>query len=305
MAKKNLKNQNKEKKNRKSSKKSKKKSKIKITTKKNSALKKISPFSERERAKELAEKIHQKFDRLVRASILFGSQAKNSAVHNSDIDIVLIIDDASVNWDLELISWYREELGKLISSFKSKREFHINTVKLTTWFQDIIRGDPVVINILRYGEPLIDSGGLFTPLKALLLQGRLKSTSESVYAALQRAPSHLARSKAAELGSIEGVYWSMVDSAQAALMATNQLPPSPEQIPKMLHETFVSKGLLKEGSVRALRDLYIIHKAIAHGEISDIKGAEIDNWQDTAEKFLGEMTKIIDTLIETKRTQLK
>src|SRR3989344_8824335 len=85
-------------------------------------------------AMDFAVKVQRKFDRLVKASVLFGSQAtaKNNATSGSDIDIILIIDDAAVKWDLELISWYREELGKLITSQNYSRELHINTVKLTT-----------------------------------------------------------------------------------------------------------------------------------------------------------------------------
>ena len=258
--------------------------------------------NEKEIAMDFAIHAHQKFDRLIKASILFGSQAKNTSVPESDIDIILIIDDAAINWDLELISWYREELGKIVSKSVYGRELHINTIKLTTWWQDLLAGDPVITNILRYGEALIDSGGFFNPLKSLLLQGKIKSSVEAVYAALQRAPAHLIRSKGSVLNAIEGVYWTMIDSAQAALMIAGKSPPSPEHIPQLLAETFVDKGMLKINYVRALRDLYLIHKDISHGEAKHIKGAEIDRWQDTAESFLKEMTRLIDHLIESKKS---
>lgn len=252
-------------------------------------------------AMDFAAKIHMKFDRLVKASVLFGSKAtsKNTSVEGSDIDIMLIVDDAAVDWDLELISWYREELAKLIANQKYSRELHINTVKLTTWWEDMLHGDPVVINILRYGEALIDTG-FFNPLKALLLKGKIKSTPEAVYAALQRSPGHIARSKIAEMGAIEGAYWAMIDSAQAALMTAGKMPPSPEHIPQMLRETFVDSGMLKVNYIKALHDLYGLHKAIAHGQVRQIKGQEIDEWQEIAEKFLGEMTRIIDSLLDGK-----
>jgi len=146
---------------------------------------------------------------------------------------------------------------------------------------------------------LIDSG-FFNPLKALLLKGKIKSTPEAVYAALQRAPGHIARSKSAEMSAIEGAYWAMIDSAQAALMTAGKMPPSPEHIPQMLREVFVDSGMLKMNYVRALQDLYSLHKAIAHGQVRNIKGQEIDEWQEIAEKFLGEMIRIVDNLIESK-----
>ncbi len=252
-------------------------------------------------AADFAQKAHSKFDRMIKASILFGSQAKNTASAGSDIDIILLIDDAAINWDLELVSWYREELGKLIAAQKYSKDLHINTVKLTTWWQDLMHGDPIVLNILRYGEALIDSGGFFNPLKALLLQGKIRSTPEAVYSALQRAPAHLARSKASALASIEGVYWSMVDSSQAALIMAGKLPPSPEHIPEMLRVTFVDSGILKMNSIKALKDIFVLHKSITYGETTAIKGQNIDFWQDTAEKFLLEMTNIIDKLADENK----
>jgi len=169
----------------------------------------------------------------------------------------------------------------------------------------LIHGGPVVVNILRYGEPLIDYGGFFEPLKMLLQQGRIRSTAEAAYAALQRAPSHLARSRAAELGAIEGIYWAMVDSAQAALITAGKLPASPEEIPELLSRTFSSRGLLKDSFIRSIQDIYNLHKSIAHGVVSDIKGVEIDTWQQAAEQFLSEMTRIINVFIESQRTGLR
>ncbi len=253
--------------------------------------------NEKEIAMDFAVKVHQKFDRLVKATILFGSQAKNTASPSSDIDIIIIVDDASLTWDLELIAWYREELGKLIKNLNYAKELHINTIKLTTWWQDLMRGDPVIINILRYGEPLIDSGGFFIPLKMLMQTGKIKSTHEAVYAALQRAPAHLVRSRIAQLNAVEGLYWCMVDAAQAALMLAGKLPPSPEHIPALLHESFVATNVLKPKYIDWLRELYALHKGILHGSIHAVKGQEIDIWYQRSEEFLGAMTAVIDQIL--------
>lgn len=252
---------------------------------------------ERQIADDFAAKVYEKFNKIIKSIILFGSQTKHTSTSTSDIDIIILVDDANVAWDAELTSWYREELGKLISLNPYKTELHINTVRLTTWWQDMIRGDPVIINIIRFGEALIDFGGFFNPLKILLQQGKINSTPESIYTALQRAPGHLARSRAAELGSVEGLYWAMVDSAHAALMAAKQSPPSPEHIPIMLKELFVDHNILKMKYVIWYRDLYLLHRSIIHGEMRDVKGQEIDEWQQRAEEFVKVMTELVKNLI--------
>lgn len=263
--------------------------------------KKVELRSEKDIAMDFATKVHEKFNHLIKASVLFGSQAKDTATVGSDIDIIFIVDDASIQWDLELISWYREELSKLISEQSYGRDLHINSMKLTTWWLDLMHGDPVVINILRYGEALIDIGGFFNPIKSLLLQGKIRSTPEAVYTALQRAPGHLARSRLAELNAIEGLYWAMVDSAQAALITAGKIPPSPEHLPSMLKETFADKNLIKLDLVRDMHQMYSLHKAIVRKELTDLKGKEIDTWQEKADSFVKVMVNLVDEILEKKQ----
>ena len=129
--------------------------------------------TENEIAANFAEKVYLKFDKLIKSIVLFGSTVKNTNISGSDIDVIIIVDDATINFDGKLISWYREELSNIIRRNPYKKDLHINTIKLTTWWEDLSKGDPTIINVLRYGEVLIDYGGFFEPLKALLLQGKL------------------------------------------------------------------------------------------------------------------------------------
>jgi len=252
---------------------------------------------ESEIAMDFALKVYKKFEKSIKSIILFGSTVKQTNVPGSDIDIIILIDDVSIKWDTELVAWYREELDKILRANPYQKGLHINTIKLSTWWRDLMRGDPVVINVLRYGESLIDLAGFFEPLKFLLINGEIKPTPEAVYNALQRAPLHLQRSKAAEVNAIEGLYWSMVDASQAALISANVSPPSPEHIPVDLDETFVSAGMLNKKYVEWYRDLLILHKKITHGEVTELKGVEIDEWQDRTQEFLDVMIGLVKDII--------
>ncbi len=252
----------------------------------------------RDIAMDFAVKVSEKFDKIVKSVVLFGSSVKDNLAAGSDVDIMIIVDDATIKWDMELTAWYREELGRLIQQNPYKKELHINTARLTTWWLDIQKGDPVVMNVLRFGEAMIDFGGFFNPQKILLEQGKIRSTPEAVYTALQRAPFHLSRSRVSILSAIEGIYWCMVDTAQAMLITAQQIPPSPEHIPIMLKETFVDKGRLDMKYVTDFRDLYVLHRKIIHGDLTHIKGEEIDAWRDKAEAFLQKATEIIKEIVE-------
>ena len=248
-------------------------------------------------AMDFAVKIFKKFDKMIKSVVLFGSSVKKTATTGSDIDIIIILDDVSINWDQELVAWYREELDKLLRRNPYQKSLHINTIKLSTWWEDLMKGDPVVINVLRHGESMIDLAGFFEPLKYLLLKGKIKSTPEAIYNSLQRAPQHLLRSKVAELNSIEGLYWAMVDSAHAALIAADVPPASPEHVSVDLKETFVNNGKLKMKYVLWYRDLLILHKKITHGNINNLKGVEIDMWQERTEDFMKTMAQLVNDYV--------
>lgn len=249
-------------------------------------------------AMDFAVKAYKKFDKIIKSVILFGSTVKKSPTKGSDIDIVIIIDDVTIKWDYELIAWYREELEKLIKENPYSGELHINTIKLSLWWEDLMRGEPIVLNILRYGEAMVDFAGFFNPLKHLLINGKIKSTPEAIYNCLQRAPEHLARSKFAELSAIEGLYWAMVDSAHGALIAARVSPPSPEHIAGALKENFVDSGKLKMKYVLMFRDLAELFKKIEHKEINNLDGIRIDEWQQRTEEFMNVMVDLVKNIIQ-------
>ena len=261
----------------------------------------IKITNERDIALDFATKVYQEFDQMIKSIILFGSSAKKIATPESDIDIIIIIDDVSIRWDMELIAWYREELGKLIQKNPYVKPLHINSVKLSTWWNDIIKGDPVVINVLRYGDALIDFGGFFNPLKILLKEGKIRSTPESIYTLLERAPIHYSRAKNSMLGVVDGLYWTMVDAAHAALISADIMPSSPEEIPEILYEEFVKTKKLHKKYVSYYNEIFSVAKEIAHGKLKSLSGSELDDWFEKADLFLREMARLVHELIEDKR----
>lgn len=244
-------------------------------------------------AYEFATKTYKQFKNIIRSVALFGSVSKNEQNKDSDIDIIVIVDDAYVKWDLELVSWYREELAKLIEHEKHGKRLHVNTITLTTFWERLINGEPVVINVLRYAQPLIDPGNFLSPLKALLINGRIRPTKEAINTVINRAPQHITRSKYHILKSLEDLYWAMVDSAHGALMRAKQTPPSPEHIPELLTNVFVNKNLLDVKYVDWFKEMYAIAHHLGSGNIVDISGRHIQMYRDRTEDFVNQMTYLI------------
>jgi predicted nucleotidyltransferase/uncharacterized protein (UPF0332 family) len=256
--------------------------------------------NDRDIAMDFATKAYKRFEQTIKAIIMFGSSAKQESKPESDIDVIILIDDVSIRWDEELIATYREELGKIIQVNPYIKQLHINTIKLSTWWQDLIAGDPVVLNVLRYGEALIDHGGFFVPQKALLMEGKIRPTPEAVYNLLQRLTIHLSRARASLFGAVEGYYWACVDVAHATLMAANILPPSPEKVAEMMDEAFVKKKLLSSKFVDIYSEIYSLMKEINYGKLNSISGKKLDELKENTDLFVGEMTKLTNKILSEK-----
>ena len=245
-------------------------------------------------AYDFATEAYKKFQNVIKSIVLFGSVAKNLKTQN-DIDIIIFVDDCTIQWDDELIAWYREELQKILANNKNRDKLHVNTVTLSVFWDEFKTGEPVAINIVRYGKSLIDFGGFFEPLKILLARGKVKPSAEAVYNALRRAPINLSRARYNVYLIMDSLYWAMVDSAHAALMMSKQVAPSPEHIPGLLDEYFVRKKMLNKDYVKLYREIYeIIHSANKTG--IKIPSKKIDEYQREVEKFVSEMTEIVRKL---------
>lgn len=270
-----------------------------MAVKKKKTVKKFE--TDKDIAYDFSIQAYKKFKEVIKSIVLFGSVAKDETKKGSDIDIVIIIDDCVINWDQELIAWYRQELTNLMSEQKYKKELHLTTVTLSTFMEEVRMGEPAVINMLRYGEALVDHGGFFNPLKVLLAKGKIRPTTESIFITLRRAPMHIAKAKIDIVASIENIYWSMVDSSHAMLMAANQIPPSPEHISEMLDELFVRRKILDKKYVEWYKELYDLAHDVMHGNVKFISGKDIDHHIGRAEEFEKVSRKITARLIKDKK----
>jgi len=252
-------------------------------------------------AYDFSTKVYKQFKEVIKTIVLFGSVVKQEAKKASDVDLIIIVDDCTIEWDDELISWYREELAKLTAKQDYRNKLHLTTVTLSAFWDQVRSGDPVIINVIRYGQAVIDFGGFFEPLKVLLAKGKIKATPEAVYTILKRSPDHLARAKFNILSGVEAIYWSMVDAAHAVLMAMGEIPPSPEHIPELLTANFVKTKNLDSKYVNWYHEIYDFTREITHGHRTNVKPEEYDNFLKRAEEFLRVMFKLTEKLLEKEK----
>lgn len=180
---------------------------------------------------KFAQQVYEKLGILLKAVILFGSAAEEKDKEQSDLDVLLILDDLATDWEM-----VKPVIEKYLDSLLKKEEFskiHLNAVTLSFFWRAIIKRDPIAINIIRVGIPIFDSG-FFSPLKKLLSTGLLGPTRETILDYANKVEYDYGSYLGYKIKALEFLYWVFTHSAQAAIMLLyNEIPP-PKYVPMYL-----------------------------------------------------------------------
>lgn len=220
---------------------------------------------------QFSKAIHKELGTIIRAIVLFGSATEKEDPH--DIDILVIIDDIQVAFTQELQAAYRVITENVVKAVSTR--LHVTTLRFSNFWEYVRTSDPVVVNVLRNGKALIDTG-FFAPLQLLLQQGRIRPTQEAIWAYYSKAPQVLLASKFKLLMAVIDLYWAAIDSAHAVLMSIGVVPETPEKVASLLRNHFVNKGLLEEKHARTLETLFRLQKDISSRRIEHISGARYE-----------------------------
>lgn len=244
-------------------------------------------------AKKFTRNIQKELGEFLKGVVLFGSAVRTEkrVFTEHDIDVLMIVNDLTLVMSPEVIEAYRV-ITERVAADTSKR-FHITTMKLTSFWEYVRNGDPLMINMLREGVPLFDSG-FFEPVQQLLFQGRIRPTKESVYIYWARAPNTLRGADHQVLQACVDLYWAVVDAAHAALMHLGEIPPTPAEVSDMIEVRMVKLGLVSKKQAQTMQFFYDLNKRILHRQIQFVLGRDFDLYRKQAEEFVNEMRKIVE-----------
>ncbi|MEK6900510.1 MAG: nucleotidyltransferase domain-containing protein, partial [Nanoarchaeota archaeon] len=129
------------------------------------------PSEDTKTANKFAQELKAELGDFLMSVVLFGSSARREATPESDIDLLVITDDTRFHLSETLIEGYRMIVEKQI--IRTSPKLHVTSMTFTSFWEYAKAGDPVVVNILRDGVALIDTG-FFEPLQILLQKGRIR-----------------------------------------------------------------------------------------------------------------------------------
>jgi predicted nucleotidyltransferase/uncharacterized protein (UPF0332 family) len=249
------------------------------------------PKEDFEVAQLFTKRMKKELGDFLKAVILFGSTTRHTKSHfESDIDILIIINDLTIITSSEVVEAYRIITEK--TAIRTSRRLHITTLKMSSLWDYVRNGDPIAINMLRDGVPLYDTD-FFEPLQILLHQGRVRPSEEAIWTYYARAPATLLNSKWHILQASLDLYWAVIDAAHAVLMHHGQIPPTPAHVADMMDKTLVKKRLVSKKYVATMNFFYDLSRKITHRQLQEISGNEYELYYKRARDFVEAMNGLI------------
>lgn len=245
--------------------------------------------------RDFSKKLILEMDDLVKAIVIFGSNTHDTLDKDSDIDLMIILDNVSVFVTDELKEAYRIIVSKLANKYPTK--LHLMSVNFSDYWDMVRKGDPIIINVLRYGIPLYDKN-IVAPMQYLLEIGKIKPSRETVYNYMARSQTLLKETSKHLENSILDLYYAVIDMVHASLIVERKMPPSPKEMPNLFKETFKNTQFSKHSKV--IEEFYKIAKDIEHKRGIKINGEKYDKLKIKAENIVLDLKKHIDKTIEKK-----
>jgi predicted nucleotidyltransferase/uncharacterized protein (UPF0332 family) len=253
--------------------------------------------------KRFSVAIRKELEGLVKSVVWFGSAVRGGFVpgkkslredvmFGSDIDVLIIVDDMINILTPEVITAYRVVTEKTAANI-SKR-LHITTMPITKFWDYSMKGDPILINMLRDGTAVFDAG-CFGMAQKLLSSKGIAPGREVVWIYLARGPMSISNANWNVKQAVIDLYWAVIDAAHAALLHYGIAPDTPDHLIPLLQHHLVSKGLLSKKHLSIVSEFANTGKILMSGEVNKVAGDHYDRYRKEAEEFLHVVKELIAT----------
>jgi len=226
---------------------------------------------------------------LIKTVLIFGSATKGTMVKGSDADVFVILDDTATKGseDLEKIN------SQLYLIAHELKDLHIQTHTLTEFWQWLRMGSPELVNFLRYGLVVYDTG-FIKPVQRMLQMGLLPPSEETITLKARTADIRYKKIKADIKSMIFELRYTMLDAVQAVVMYYYKKQPDYKAAPEFLEKLVAEKKLEKE-YIEKFKELDKLWKDIDHKEIKEVTTEHLEKALQISKQVIDRMKKLLPT----------
>lgn len=213
-----------------------------------------------EKSIKFTNEVRKKYGELIKSVLIFGSVAKGKVKKTSDADVWVILDDTATksSQDLEKVA-----TGLYLTAERIE-DLHIQTTALTEFWQWVKVGSPELVNFLRYGLVIYDTG-FVKPVQRMLNLGLLPPSEEAISLKSKSAELRYKKVRREMKSMVFDLRYSASDIIQAVVMHFYKQQPDQKEFPKWL-ERLVKEGKLEDEWIEKWVELNKLWKDLEHGK---------------------------------------
>jgi predicted nucleotidyltransferase len=217
-----------------------------------------------EKVVKFTNEARKHYGNIIKSVLIFGSAAKGTMVKGSDADLWIVLDDTMTKGseDLEKVN------SQLYLIAHELKDLHIQTTTLTEFWDWIKRGSPELVNYLRYGLVVYDTG-FVKPVQRMLQLGLIPPSEETITLKARAAEARYKKIKLDIMGMIFELRYTAMDIIQAAIMYFYKATPDYKAAPEYL-EKMVKDKKLEKLYVEKFKELDGLWRSIDHKEIKEV-----------------------------------
>ncbi len=256
-----------------------------------------------EKAEEFSDKLLDKLGDKVKCVAVYGSVPEGRHTHESDIDTFVVLDDTKLEKGVPQEA--KDKIRKKVTKLAKETDDRI-TIQyfsfLTDFWESIKDGEPLIVGVLRKGEPVYDTG-IFMPAKRMLERGKIKSTTEAVKKRLKMAAAGYKKCEKQIRSSIpHKLEQAMANAGQAPIMLMGKTPPNKEDVGKALEEMFVENDMLDEKFVDIANKIHDFND-VAEKNPQEVTAEQVQEHMEMTDDFIREMHQLVGQMGSQKKAQ--
>lgn len=251
--------------------------------------------------RRFAAEMTKELDVLVKSVVWFGSAVRggfrpgkaglrDEILFGSDIDVLIIFDDMINILNPEVVTAYRVVTERIAANIS--RRLHITTMPITKFWDYALKGDPILINMLRDGTAVYDAG-CFGMAKKMFGSNKVEPSREIIWIYLKRGPMSISNAKWNMREAVIDLYWAVFDAAHSALLHHEIVPDTPEQLVPLMKHHLVGNGIIHKRYLSLVSEFMNVGRMLMSGEVQKVSGDHYDRYRRSAEDFMHVVKGII------------
>jgi len=205
------------------------------------------------------------YGKTIKAMWIYGSVVQGEGKTTSDIDLMIILDDALLDVEPNTILEIRQFAYELSEKFKALNIHPQRPITSTDFLESLVSGEPWVMTSLKDAVSIYDPSNFLETVRGMVRNESDKKITETEVL-LTRAEYSLFNARKIMVENITtNLFNILVNSSRMVLSQIGIVPPSNSTIDELLEENFRNEKLIRHRDVEFLKKLNInnIHKNLS------------------------------------------